>query len=101
MSDQMSQKSQVSGVTLQCCEDSDCQWGQTKGRTMSPIELLWTAKNEYKDQNPKSDQTESFIFNLILSNLNFLRGHALQMKVSNKSAHVIKEDARKNQIDPL
>ena len=41
----MSQRSQVSRVTLQCCEDSDCQFGQTEQGTRSPIELLWTAKN--------------------------------------------------------
>ena len=28
-SDQMSQRSQVCGITLQACEDSDCQFGQT------------------------------------------------------------------------
>ena len=44
-SDQMSQRSQVSRFTLQCFEDSDCQFGQSKGRTRSPIELFWTAKN--------------------------------------------------------
>ena len=50
-SDRMSQSSQVSRVTLQCCEDSDCQFGQTEGPTdqgtRSPIELFWTAKNLY------------------------------------------------------
>ena len=44
----MSQRSQVSRVTLQCCELSDCQWCPTKQGTnqgtRSPIELFWTAK---------------------------------------------------------
>ena len=44
----MSQRSQVSRFTLQSCEDSDCQFGQSKGQTMSPIELFWTAKKVEK-----------------------------------------------------
>ena len=51
-SDQMSQRSQVSGVTLYCCEDCDC--------TRSPIELFWTAKNMFVWPICMVDRSDSY-----------------------------------------
>ena len=41
-SDQMSQRSQVSGVTLYCCEDSDCWVGRT---TLYKLEMITHTKS--------------------------------------------------------